>query len=298
MINLNKNGNNGYPNIKTLPVWLVLSILFLGIADCKSKRVRYTPTGYDITKPENTELGNKLREISGICWVNDSLMLANNDEAGKIFAINLKDMKDFTYRNVEFGKKEDYEDIVRVDSSIYLLISTGQIVEVTGYTNEENIQSTIVATIGGKDNEFESLYYDPSIHSLIMLCKNCNKEKDKIRSAFRFDLATKTLIDTPYFTIDLDIIRKKLDDSRAEFRPSAAAIHPVQNKLYIVSSIGKLMVVTDTKGKVQQTIPISPIMFPQPEGITFAANGDMYISNESPLDERATLLKFNYKKSE
>jgi hypothetical protein len=296
MINLDKNAKNGEAKIKTLPVWIILPFALLLLAGCESKRVIYTPTGYNITDPIKNELGTKLSEISGICWINDTLMLANNDEAGKIFAINLADLSHPEYRNVKFGPKEDYEDIVKVGSAIYMLISTGKIVRVTNYRNEDSIQSEVVAELPGKENEFESLYYDKEVNSLVMLCKNCHKEKDKIRSAYRFDLQTNTLIDTPYYKIDMDAIRKKLNDSRAEFRPSAASVNPMDNKVYIVSSIGTTMVVINKKGKVEQAFGISGIMFPQPEGITFADNGDMFISNEAAADPKATLLRFPYKK--
>lgn len=296
MINLNKNTKNVEVKMKTLLLWMLFSFFLLSLAGCESKRITYTPTGYNITEPETYELGAKLNEISGICWVNDSVMLANNDESGKIFAINLADMKDFEYRNVKFGSKDDYEDIVKVDSSIYILISTGQIMKITNYKSKDSVQAELVANLEGKENEFESLYYDKSENSLVMLCKNCHKEKDKIRSAYRFDLGTNTLIDTPYYQIDMADIKKKLDDSRQEFRPSAAAVNPVDNKVYIVSSVGKLMVVINKKGKVEQAFGISGIMFPQPEGISFADNGDMYISNEVATEPRATLLKFRYTK--
>ena len=88
MINLDKNKKNVIGKIKTLPVWLIL-LLFSVIVACELKKVTYTPRGYDITKPENIKLGTKLDEISGICWINDSLILANNDESGRIFAIDL-----------------------------------------------------------------------------------------------------------------------------------------------------------------------------------------------------------------
>jgi hypothetical protein len=295
MINLDKNAKNGEAKIKTLPVWIILPFALLLLAGCESKRVIYTPTGYDITEPVKHELGTKLSEISGISWINDTLMLANNDEAGKIFAINLADFSP-EYRNVKFGPKEDYEDIVKVGSAIYILISTGKVVRVTNYNNEDSIRSETVAELPGKENEFESLYYDKEVNSLVMLCKNCHKEKDKIRSAYRFDLQTNTLIDTPYYKIDMDAIRKKLNDSGAEFRPSAASVNPMDNKVYIVSSIGSTMAVINKKGKVEQAFKISRILFPQPEGITFADNGDMFISNEAAADPSATLLQFPYKK--
>jgi uncharacterized protein YjiK len=266
------------------------------ISACGHKHDILTPKGYNITQPERTELGSKLREISGILWVNENVMVANNDEAGKIFVINLKDKTDFNYPSLVFGQKGDYEDITVVDSTAYLLISNGQIVEVRGYRYMHDTTGVIIASIGGAvgENEFETLYYDKEVNSLIMLCKSCHKEKNMVRTAYRYDLTQNRLIDTPYYKIDINAIRTKLNDPRQDFYPSAAAINPVQNKLYIVSSIGKVLVVCDKHGVVEKAIPLSPSDFPQPEGITFAPNGDMYISNEGG-DDRGTLLKFAYK---
>jgi len=294
MINLIKKDINLQRGSQYSVLWPFIFLLLLVNGACKSKRVTLTPKGYVITKPEKTELGSKLREISGIFWVNDKVMLANNDEIGKIFFINLNDKSDFSYPTMVFGEKNDYEDIVKVDSTAYLLISTGQIVAVRGFARGGEIPGILVASLPGNSNEFETMYYDNEANSLIMLCKSCHKEKNAMRTAYRFDLATQKLVDTPYYKIDINEIRRKLNDGRAEFFPSAAAINPVQNKLYIVSSIGKLLVITDRMGKVETAIPLSSSMFPQPEGITFAANGDMYISNEGQ-DDRATLLRFKYK---
>lgn len=295
MINLNKNLKIKALIIsKTVP--LLLAILLL-LAACNNKRVIYTPEGYDITSPDQTDLGNKLREISGIFWVNDTFMLANNDEAGRIFRLNPSDKKDFSYPNIKFAEKDDYEDIVKVGASVFVLVSTGKIIEVRGYNNEDSVTYAVVATVPGEDNEFESLYYDSSANSLIMLCKRCNKEKDKIRTAYQYDLTTRQLADSPYYKINIDLVRQKMNDSRQEFQPSAAAINPVQNKLYIVSSIGKILVIADKKGNVEHAFGISPTLFPQPEGMTFSANGDMYISNEA-FDDRATLLKFTFNKNQ
>lgn len=286
--------NKGRVKIKTLPTLIFFAVGLLLLTACESKRVIYTPPGYYIDKPEIYDLGTKLDEISGICWISDSIMIANNDESGKIFAINLKDLSQRQYRNVEFGKKGDYEDIVKVDNAIYILVSTGQILKVTGYQNEDSVRMDTVATLPGKENEFESLYYDKEVNSLVMLCKDCHKEKNRIRSAYRFDLGSNQLIDSPYYQLSIDELRMKVNDKSQEFRPSAAAINPKDNKLYIVSSIGKLLVVTDHKGKVEGAYHISAVDFVQPEGITFADNGDMYISNEVAEEQKATLVRFPY----
>ncbi|HEX5653473.1 MAG TPA: hypothetical protein VFX58_10390 [Chitinophagaceae bacterium] len=294
MINLNKNRKNLPAKLKRHTPWFFLVIVALNIAGCNLDKTIHTPPGYDITTPVKHNLGSKLDEISGICWINDTLILANNDESGRIFAINPSRMDNLEYPNIKFGIKDDYEDIVKVDSAIYLLVATGKIVRVTGYTSDSTIQMEVVATLAGKENEFESLYYDKEVHSLVMLCKDCHKEK-KIRSAYRFDLGTNTLIDTPYYQIQISEIEKAVGTG-PDFRPSAAALNPKDNKVYIVSAIGDLMVVINKKGKVLHAFKISPLMFAQPEGITFADNGDMYISNEIFSEPAATLLKFPYGK--
>ena len=284
-------------NIKTLPS-IIPGILFLILLiSCNGNRIRYTPRGYNITKPQTMNLGTRLDEISGICWVSDSIILANNDESGRIFAINIMEPGNLDYTNVKFGEKDDYEDIVKVDSAIYLLVATGKIVRVMNYQDETNIQAETVAELPGVENEFESLYYDKDINSLIMVCKDCHREKNKIRSAYRYDLSSNKLIDSPYYQIQMDQIRKITEDAEVDFRPSAASINPIDKKVYLVSSIGKLMVVVNAKtGKVEQAFGISALLFPQPEGITFSDKGDMFISNEIASEQAATIHKFRYTK--
>lgn len=79
------------------------------------------------------------------------------------------------------------------------------------------------------------------------------------------------------------------------FKPSAAAIHPIEKRLYIVASVNGLLVITDLQGHVQEAYNLKHRLFLQPEGLAFAPNGDMYISNEGGYDGTANILKFSYK---
>ena len=108
-------------------------------------------------------------------------------------------------------------------------------------------------------------------------------------------LGAETKTFSPAYTIQISDIQKILGDDKAEFKPSAAGINPANGKLYIVASVGKLLVVADKDGKVEQVFKLDPTMYNQPEGMTFAPNGDLYISNEGG-EGIATILKFVYKK--
>lgn len=271
----------------------LLKFPFINTSD--SEKIKSAKAGYNFSTPdEKMELGKHLHEISGMAYIpGKNLILTENDEKGDIFTIDFKNKND-NVGKIKFGGKGDYEDIVHTDSAAYLLISSGTVVWVS---TKDSSLATQEYTIGleGK-NEFESMYMDADNKTMILLCKQCAHEKDEFRSAYRFDPATQTFSTDPVYSIDIASIRKILNDDNAEFKPSAAGINPVNGKLYIVASVGKLLVIADKNGKVEQVFRLDPVLYNQPEGLTFAPNGDLYISNEGG-DGIATILKFDYKKN-
>ncbi len=268
-------------------------IKFVYIAISDSEKVQVSKGGYNFSSPdEKMELGKHLKEISGMAYIpGKNIILTESDEKGDIFTIDFKNKNDNVGKE-KFGGKADYEDIVYTDSAVYILISSGGVTQVE---IKDSTFSTKDFIMEGKENEFETMYLDAASRSLILLCKQCDHEKDEIRAAYRFDLATNTFSPDPAYIINIADIRKILNDEKAEFKPSAAGIHPLNGKLYIVASVGKLLVIADKKGKVEEVFRLDPVLYNQPEGLTFAPNGDLYISNEGG-EGTATILKFIYKK--
>jgi hypothetical protein len=214
--------------------------------------------------------------------------VAINDEAGKIFYVNPANGK---HNAVQFGKKGDYEDVAIVGDYYYVLRSDGRLFQVKA--SDHSLVAEFDGNFG-KHTEFESLYYDKEIRQLVLICKECGKGASEI-NAFRFDPATATFLPEPYFTIDWSQIRELAKNNQVEFRPSAASINPVTGKLFIISSISKLLLECSRKGVLEKTYTINPYHFQQPEGITFAPDGGMYISNEAKQG-KSTILYFPYKK--
>ncbi len=270
----------------------LLKFAYVAISD--SEKVLVSKLGYNFSAPdEKMELGKHMHEISGMAYVpGTNTIMAQNDEKGEIFVLDFKNKNDNNGR-MKFGGKEDYEDIVYTDSAVYMLISTGAVEQVKANDTSFATQTFTLAKEG--TNEFETMYMDADGRSLILLCKDCAKEKDEIRVAYRFDLTTNTFASEPAYTINIAGIKKILNDEEAEFKPSAAGINPVNGKLYIVASVGKLLVVADKNGKIEQVFRLDPALYNQPEGMTFAPNGDLYISNEGG-EGIPTILKFVYKK--
>jgi len=259
---------------------------------CKNNNAASLPN-YQLNKPQKSELGKALNEISGISFSGNSSLFAVADSKEKIFLIDMKTKKLKDYTDKVVGPDSDMEDIVVLDSTIYLLMSKGIIKEVPrGVTDTAGVKTYTIPLEG--TNDFETLYYDPTVEGLVLLCKTCAHEKGQgIRTAYRFDLSTKTFDSTAFFTISKEEVKQQLKNDDAKFDPSAAAIHPVNKRLYILSSAGNLLVVTDTRGKVFEAYRLNPDDFPQAEGIAFAPNGDMYISNEGKYG-RPTLSVFPF----
>ena len=274
---------------------LTLFICCIVFSGCKGKS-NISPQFYQIDRPQRSELGKALNEISGIYFSGNASLLAIADSKENIFLIDMKTKKLKDYTGKVVGPDSDLEDIVQVDSTVYLLMSKGILKEVPQGVKDTSGVKTYELELDGS-NDFESLYYDPTANSLVLLCKSCAHEKGEgIRTAFRFDLSTKTFDTAAFFTISKDAIKQLIKSDDAKFDPSAAAIHPVNKRLYILSSAGNLLVVTDTRGKVIEAYPLNPDDFPQAEGIAFAPNGDMYISNEGKYGT-PTLSVFPYQQN-
>ncbi|MGZ3845749.1 MAG: SdiA-regulated domain-containing protein [Flavisolibacter sp.] len=258
------------------------------------KEQSYTsPEGYDINNPQKENLGKVLNEISGLSFNDDdNSLIAISDSKPKVFEINLdkQKLKDYTDRVVP--PNSDIEDVAKVDSAVFVLSSKGIIYEVPKKKDSGHVKSYRFWSTD--QNDFETLYYDASVNSLIMLCKKCPVDKGKdIRTAYRFDLASKQFDSSAFYTFSTNDVKKLVNDDNAKFEPSAASIHPINKRLYVLSSAGNLLVVADTRGKIIEAYELNPNQFPQAEGIAFAPNGDMFISNEGKYGA-PTLLEFKY----
>ena len=128
-----------------------------------------------------------------------------------------------------------------------------------------------------------------------MMCTACDSDDETgTWSAYRFDLASRQFATEPYYNLKIEDVTRKLKHEDAKFKPSAAAIHPLEHRLYILASAGQLLVITDLRGDVEEVYHLNPDHHPQAEGIAFAPNGALYISNEGKFGA-ATLKMYQYK---
>lgn len=258
---------------------------------------------YNLKRPDEKHfLPYVLEEISGLTYKNPSSVLAIDDESGKIFEYDLE--KREIVHSIAFYKADDYEGIELVGDDIYVLKNDGDIFHFN-YGPEKETLSQKHETDLHNDNDTEGLGYDPTRNLLLIACKADGHIGDKKidgRAFYSFDLSSKKLSPEPQFVIgpkQLEAFWEKhksfdYEKDRIKFKPSAIATHPISGHYYILSSVGKMMVVVNKKGQILATYPISPRVLGQPEGICFSPTGNLYISSEGEGD-RGYILKFDMK---
>src|SRR5436305_15169176 len=104
-----------------------------------------------------------LNEISGLTYNNDNnTLLAISDSKEKVYEINLerRKLKDYSERVV--GTRSDLEDLVKVDSILFLLGSRGIIYKVPLRKHVDTSGVKQFRFSSDQTNDFESIYYDPS----------------------------------------------------------------------------------------------------------------------------------------
>lgn len=268
---------------------------------------------YSIYEPDEIyELKDQLREISGLSYYNKNSLLCVNDEKGVIYRYSLK--KKEISNEYDFDYPGDYEGIEVVDSLVFVLRSDGKVYKVTDFKDEQR-NSQKNSTFLHAGNDTEGLAYDPSTNSLLVACKGSpaqgNQYKGK-RGIYEYSLDQNQLSEKPKYLIDQDQIRKLLkfnayssfsvklmeninpSEGDITFQPSAIAVHPISKNLYVVGSVGKLLLVLNPQGEIISIVKLKRKIFRQPEGICFAPDGTMFISNEG-RGKKANILKFNYK---
>ncbi len=273
---------------------------------------------YQLDKPDETfKLPEILQEISGLGIDDAGLFLyAVQDELGVVYKLSKADGE--IVEKIKFHKDGDYEGIELIGEDVFIVKSTGTLYQVSnlGKTNQ---QLKKFNSFLSRENDVEGLAYDKKNNRLLLACKGIPATGESFevvrykKVIYGFDLNNNTLNPDPIYTIQLENIRKFLDDHRGlrayeklieffsvgkenlTFNPSAIAIHPISGDIFVTSSSGKVLIVLNTEGNVIHIEKLKKSVHVQPEGLVFDKFGNLYISNEGK-GGKAKIHKFNYQK--
>jgi hypothetical protein len=254
-------------------------------------------SGYDLLHPKKSwVLPDALKEISGLCRLDSThfiaiedlhpfLYLLKTDTAGKI-------EKTIPFEDTT-GEKFDIEDVAVKGDTAYALWSHGEVYQIADWKTKPVIKS--FSTSLTKEDNTEGLCFDPSTQNLLIACKNksgMEDEKKSTRAIYSFDLKTGVLNPTPFM-----LIHKKdfsaIANEKLEFYPSAIAVHPVTNTIYVLSTReNKCLAVYNRQGALISFDYLDKELMPQPEGLCFSPDGTLYISSQGRHGQGPVIYEF------
>lgn len=253
---------------------------------------------YDLENPVKYNMPQNLFEISGIVFHNGDpkQVFAIQDEDGDLFYLGLNDKES---KFTKFGGKGDYEDLTIIKNQIIVLKSNG---ELHSFPISESSKPEAANVVKTKDlvpkAEYEGLAADEKAGKVFILTKGSKADdKNKATSIYAFDYtADNTLKPAGTFNLPYGEIEALSGAKKVKFKPSALAKNQITNEWYILSSVNKLLVVTDDNFKIKAAYPLKGGNFNQPEGIAFDKDNNLYISNEGGTLAAGNILQFKLKK--
>jgi len=265
------------------------------------KPVSLKSIDYDLANPvKRWSLSDSLAEISGIVWLKDDKFLAIEDIHPILYELRLGDTNGVISNQVEFRRadedKMDFEDLAMVNDTVYALWSHGAVFKII--EQKKGVTSQRTKTWLKKDNNTEGLAYDPVSGNLLIACKEesgLDNVKKSTRAIFEFDVKADSLKPDPFMVINKNDF-ENVAGEKIDFFPSAIAVHPTTHDIYIVSTKDtKAIAQFSHEGKLKAFDYIDKEVIPQPEGICFDPQGNLYISTESRHHKPPYIYKFGLK---
>jgi uncharacterized protein YjiK len=240
---------------------------------------------FDFENPEQfVDLPNKLNEISGLAPWSSTEVLGVQDEDGELFVINTESGK--IVEGFRFGKDRDYEGLARWEDTLFVLEMDGDIHRLELEPEKQEYESQKSETPFSYRNNLEGICFDPKLQQLLMTPKaqelNPTEADINRRGIYAYDPITAQLAPQPLYFLDEYQVGQAVYGKRSRYiiKPSGIAVDPLTHYIYVISSVGHIMLVIDRESKLQHIELLPPKMFTQPEGITFNGAGDLFLSSE------------------
>ena len=266
------------------------------------KPVSLSSTEYDLLKPlKSWTLSDSLAEISGIAFKKNETLLAIEDLRPVLYELNLQDSVGVIANQIQFREtdkdKFDFEDLAVIGDTAYALWSHGAIFKIV--KQKKGATSERMKTWLKKENNTEGLAYDPVSGNLLVACKDdagLEGVKKSTRAVYEFDIRADSLKPDPFMLINKSDF-ENVAGEKIDFYPAAIAVHPVSHDIFIISTKDTKCIAQFTHdGKLKAFDYLEKEMLPQPEGICFDTQGNLYISTQARHGKPAYIYEFAMKK--
>ena len=251
-------------------------IIFYGYKKISKNEVAGQDIHYEIVT--QWELPDELEEVSGIDWMGANKIACIQDEDGIVFIFNLETST--VEKKIDFAGPGDYEDLRIVGDAIYVLRSDGEIFEVENFLSENPRTKTYSNFLTAKQN-LEGLAYDKANNRLLLAIKDREPKDKTYKGIYQFSLKSRDLNKEPSFRLEMqDSLLKRDVKLNRKLEPSALGIHPQTGKFYILDGRSPQLIIADENMNLEKLYNLREADFAQAEGLTFAEDGRLFISNE------------------
>ncbi len=236
------------------------------------------PTAETVQIDKKWDMPILLEEISGISWIDEERIACVEDEEAIIFIYNTKTSS--IEKQIAFGEDGDYEGIAIVENDAFVLRSDGTLFEIQNY-RQDSITVNEYATGLPPEYNFEGITYDKRKNRLLLSIKD--KAGNESKPVYAFNLTTKKIAEKPAFEIQYSDPAFKILEQEINhqiIRPSEITVHPKTGEIYILDATNPKLIILNSQGKIKKLHVFKEEQFGQPEGLTFDAAGNLYISNE------------------
>ena len=260
---------------------VLIGVGVIGFSKVNQANAKITNGIDNYTISETWELPADLNEISGIVWLDPHTLACVQDENGVIYIYDLdeKSVRD----EIPFAGNGDYEGIALHNDDLYVMQSDGLLYEIKDW-NAVNKVISAHQTDFKSSNNMESLTYSIKDNCLLTIPKD-KDVKDELKGIYKISFSSKNVDrNNPAYAIDMHAPYLKAYRNKKihkTFNPSEIAVHPKTNEIYVLEGKNPKLLILDVDGSLKKVYKLDEINFPQPEGMTFSAAGDLYISNES-----------------
>ena len=250
---------------------------------------------YTLTEETAThwKLPEHLEEISGLAMTRDNRLLAHNDERGIIFEIDYQNgsiAKAFQLSDMKNPVASDFEGIATIDDQIYLVTSSGRLYECREGTAGESVLFNVYTTGVGRDCEIEGLTYDESKRALLLMCKDTrNADLEGQLAVYHWSIDEKQIRKDAHTVIPVIEFSQHIKGKK--FQPSGIERHPMSGNYFIVAARQGAIAEITPEGKVVAVREFPAQWHRQVEGIAFAADGTLIVSDEG-AGKRARLTLY------
>jgi hypothetical protein len=242
--------------------------------------------------------------LSDLTLLDSTQMFCIQSSTGGVVIYDLDSNK--ISASLSLGIQEVIRDIVVVDSSLLLFDENMSVYR--SYAPFDSLHTTQL-TKGNTSWKSASICHHAMTHRLFIVGSVDNLEQTE-RFVYTYNLNNTKFQEEPLFQFDVSALETfaqtnniKINTFKVNamqdtvlgfnFIPTAIAVHPKTNDIYILSSIDRTLAVFNQFGELVNLAVLEPRQFPVPSGMVFNAQGDLYISNNDLMNNSMVKVMWN-----